>query len=97
MYYRRTYLGEDLDVVADLKEVHLVVKLKDMHARACAPGIEDHGVLAHPRKLHGPLRRGTAFAAKHRDGKGRGRRSKEEEQEKQRGGDDASHWRERGS
>ena len=48
--YIYTYLGEDLDVVADLDKVHLLVKPEDVHPRPRAAGVEDHSVLAGRRR-----------------------------------------------
>jgi hypothetical protein len=38
------YLGEELDVIADLDEIELLVELEDVHPAPRAPSVEDHRV-----------------------------------------------------
>jgi hypothetical protein len=73
-----TYLGEELDVIADSDEVHLPVKSEDVHPTSRAAGVKDDRV---PATLPGPriLRRlsqhvddgSGGLATKHVLGKGR--------------------------
>ena len=42
--YIYIYLGEELDVIADLDEVELLVELEDVHPAPRASSVEDHRV-----------------------------------------------------
>ena len=76
------YPGEDLDVVADLDEVHLLVKLKDMDTRARATSVKDHGVLPWRRHQLGLLENDAGLPSEHCVGEGRaGERGDQEEEE----------------
>lgn len=38
------YLGKELDVIADVDKVELLVELENVHPAPRAPGVEDHDV-----------------------------------------------------
>ena len=66
------YLSIDLDFVADLDELHLLVEPEDVDSCARAAGVEDHGVLPWRRRQLGlPIYSGAGLPAKHRIGEGR--------------------------